>query len=149
MAPDDLDPAVMHLPSQERRPVEAIIGTNIAKRAVFVAPVLILVFGLLRGWEGAIAAAIGCAIVVVNFLAGGWIMSTAAAISLSLYHAAALFGFLIRLGLITLTMLVIIQLTEIDRLAMGISVVVCYLVLLSIEAVAIVNGAERDLEWTS
>jgi uncharacterized membrane protein YqjE len=108
-----------------------------------------VVFGLFRGWEGAIAAAIGVAIVAGNFVLAGFIMSTAARLSLSLYHAAALFGFIIRLGLITVSMLLIAAVTDIDRLAMGISVVVSYLVLLSWEAVAITRGAERDIEWSN
>ena len=68
---------------------------------------------------------------------------------MNLYHAAALFGFIIRLGLITVTMLIIANVTNLDRMAMGISVVVSYLVLLSWEAVAVANGAERDLEWSN
>lgn len=146
MASDPLD---SYLPAPDERPIEAIIGTNIAKRSILVAPILALVFGLLRGWEGAVAALIGVAIVVLNFVLGGYVLSYAARISLSLYHAAALFGFFIRLGLITLSMLLIAGMTDIDRLALGISVVVSYLVLLSWEAVAYVNGAERDLEWTN
>jgi hypothetical protein len=53
------------------------------------------------------------------------------------------------LGLITVSMLVIANVTDLDRMAMGISVVVSYLVLLSWEAVAVMNGAERDLEWSN
>ena len=146
MAPDPVD---KYLPAPDQRPIEAIIGVNIAKRAIFVAPILALVFGLVGGWQGAIAALVGVAIVVINFVLGGYVMSYAARISLSLYHAAALFGFLIRLGLITVSMLLIANVTDIDRMALGISVVVSYLVLLSWEAVRVVNGAERDLEWTN
>jgi len=145
----ETDPVVKHLPVPDQRPIEAILGRNTAKRAVFVAPALMVVFGLFRGWEGAIAAAVGVAIVAGNFVLGGYIMSTAARISLSLYHAAALFGFIIRLGLITASMLLIAAVTDIDRLAMGISVVVSYLVLLSWEAVAVTRGAERDIEWSN
>jgi hypothetical protein len=143
------DPVVKHLPVPDQRPIEAIMGRNTAKRAVFVAPALMVGFGLFRGWEGAIAAAVGVAIVAGNFVLSGYIMSTAARISLSLYHAAALFGFIIRLGLITASMLLIAAVTDIDRLAMGISVVVSYLVLLSWEAVAVTRGAERDIEWSN
>jgi hypothetical protein len=143
------DPVVKHLPVPDQRPIEAIMGRNTAKRAVFVAPALMVGFGLFRGWEGAIAAAVGVAIVAGNFVLSGYIMSTAARISLSLYHAAALFGFIIRLGLITASMLLIAAVTDIDRLAMGVSVVVSYLVLLSWEAVAVTRGAERDIEWSN
>jgi len=145
----DVDPAVRYGPVPDDRPIEAIIGTNTAKRGIFVAPVLALVFGLLQGWQGAVASLVGVAIVLANFLLGGYIMSKAARVSMNMYHAAALFGFLIRLGLITASMLIIANVTNLDRTAMGISVVVSYLVLLSWEAVAVANGAERDLEWSN
>ena len=145
----DADPLVRYGPVPDERPIEAIISRHIAKRGLIVAPILALIFGLLQGWSGAVAALIGVAIVVGNFLLGGWIMSRAARVSMNMYHAAALFGFLIRLGLITVTMLIIANVTDLDRMAMGISVVVSYLVLLSWEAVAVMNGAERDLDWSN
>ncbi len=145
----DVDPLVRYGPVPDERPIEAIIGKNIAKRSLLVAPVLALIFGILEGWLGVVASLVGVAIVVGNFLLGGWIMSRAARVSMNMYHAAALFGFLIRLGLITVTMLFIANVTNLDRMAMGISVVVSYMVLLSWEAVAVMNGAERDLEWSN
>ena len=145
----DFDPNAMAKPSADQRPIEAIIGKNIVKRAWWVAPIPIVVFGILNGWLGAISAAIGVAIVVVNFLLGGYLLSTAARVSLGLYHAAALAGFFIRLGLITLTMVVIVNAVDVDRVALGVSAVVSYLVLLSLEAIAVTRGAERELEWTN
>ena len=145
----DVDPGVRYGPVPDERPIEAIISKHIAKRGLVVAPILALVFGLLQGWPGAVAALVGVAIVVANFLLGGFIMSRAARVSMNMYHAAALFGFLIRLGLITVSMLIIANVTDLDRMAMGISVVVSYLVLLSWEAAAVMNGAERDLEWSN
>jgi len=149
MAHDENIANAMHQPSVEKRPVEVIISRNIVKRAVWVAPILIAIFGVVGGVEAAVASAVGVGIVVANFLIGGWIMSTAAGISLTLYHAAALFGFFIRLGLITLSMLLVASVTDIDRTAMGVSAVVSYLTLLSLEAIAVSKGAERDLEWTN
>ncbi len=128
--------------------VEAIIARHVARRAVWVAPVLVGTFGLLRGVDGAVAAAIGGGVVVLNFLLSGWMLSVAAKISLALYQAAALFGFLLRLILITVSLLVLGSLTELDRMALGLSVVAAYLVLLSWEAVAIAQGKERELDWT-
>lgn len=145
----DVDPLVRYGPVPDERPIEAIISRHIAKRGLVVAPILALIFGILQGWPGAAAALVGVAIVVANFLLGGYLMSRAARVSMNMYHAAALFGFLIRLGLITVSMLIIANVTDLDRMAMGISVVVSYLVLLSWEAVAMMNGAERDLEWSN
>lgn len=143
MASDDSVSDAMHRPSAETLPVEAIMSRNMVKRAVWVAPVLMIIFGVASGVSGAVAAGVGVAIVVVNFLIGGWIMSTAAAVSLTLYHAAALFGFFIRLGLITMAMLLIASVTDIDRTAMGVAAVVSYLTLLSLEAVSVVKSVEK------
>ena len=117
-------------------------------RAVYVGPVLILIFGLTSGWEGAWSSALGVGVVVANFLLAGAILSISAKISLAVYHAAALFGFFLRLGLMVLTVVLIAQFVPIDRLAFGITAVVAYLVLLAWEAVAVSKGRERNLDWT-
>lgn len=129
--------------------VEVEIAKHTVRRAVIVGPVLVLVFGLWRGGGGAVAAAIGVLIVVGNFLLAGGILSVAARVSLGFYHAAALFGFVLRLALIAVTMLVVARLTDVDRLAMGVTVVAAYLVLLGWETVAVARGSERELEWSS
>ena len=129
--------------------VEATLAKHTAQRAVFIGPILVAVFWATRGVEGLIAATIGVGIVVGNFLLAGGMLSVAARISLSLYHAAALFGFFLRLGLITLAVLIISRLVELDRLALGVTVVVAYLGLLTWEAIAVAKGAERELEWTN
>lgn len=133
---------------QEAVAVESVLARHTAARSIYVAPVLILVFALASGWEGAWSAALGVAVVVANFLLAGAILSISAKISLAVYHAAALFGFFLRLGLMVLTVLLIAQFLPIDRLALGISAVVAYLVLLSWEAVAVSKGRERNLDWS-
>lgn len=129
--------------------VEATIARHTARRALYLGPVILAVFWVTRGVDGLIASAIGLAIVVGNFLVAGAMLSLAARVSLSLYHAAALFGFFLRLGLITLAVLIISRLVELDRLALGVTVVVAYLGLLTWEAIAVTKGAERELEWTN
>ncbi len=136
-------------PIPQRTDVEAVLGRHTAMRAIWVAPILAAVFWLARGGEGALAAATGVAIVAGNFWLSGLVLSRSARISLSLYHAAALFGFFLRLGLIMATMFAVAAVFEIDRVALGISAVVGYLVLLSWEALAVARGAERELEWNS
>lgn len=127
--------------------VESILARHLVRRALYVAPVIILVALVLRGQAGAIASAVGIAVVITNFLVGGWLMSTALRISLAFYHAAALLGFALRLGLITATMLVIARVFDIDRMAFGLSVVVSYMVLLALEAAAVARGDEMELNW--
>src|SRR5690606_40387188 len=95
------------------------------------------------------ASALGVGIVVGNFLLSGAILLISARISLAVYHAAALLGFFLRLGLITGTMLLIARMVDIDRMAFGISAVVVYLALVVWEAVAVAKGRERNLDWIS
>ena len=128
--------------------VESVLARHTVTRAVYVGPVLIAVFAVVGGWEGVWSSTLGVALVIANFLLAGAILSISAKISLAVYHAAALFGFFLRLGLMVLTVLLIAQFVPIDRIAFGISAVVAYLVLLSWEAVAVSKGRERNLDWS-
>lgn len=131
------------------RDVEATVARHMTRRAVVVGPLAVAVAWLVGGARPALAAAIGVAVVVANFLASGLILSLAARISLSLYHAAALGGFLLRLAAITISMLLVARLVDIDRPAFGIAAVATYLVLLTWEAVTIARSDEREVEWTA
>jgi hypothetical protein len=128
--------------------VELRLARNTVARAIYVAPVMIALFWLTAGWTGAWSAGIGVIVVVANFLLAGAVLSISARISLAAHHAAALIGFFLRLGLLTVTMLLIANYAPIDRLAFGITAVVTYLVLIAIETVAVAKGKERELEWT-
>ena len=128
--------------------IESRLARHTVARAIYVGPVMIALFWILRGWDGAWSAAVGVLVVIANFLLSGAILSISARISLSAYHAAALIGFFLRLGLLTVTMLLIAEYAPIDRLAFGITAVVTYLVLIAAEAVAVAKGKERELEWT-
>ena len=127
--------------------VEAIMARNIVKRSLVVGPLLVLVAWFFAGPIGAVSAAIGVGVVVANFLLAGWILSKAATISMQAYHVAALFGFIVRLGLITISMFAVAWMFDVDRVALGVSVVVSFLALLVLESIAMLRGARRDLEW--
>ncbi len=134
-------------PSVVGAPVEAIVARQTVQRVVVVGPVIVAGVWMLRGAGGAAAAAAGVAIVVANFLLAGVILSRAATVSLQVYHAAALLGFVVRLGLITVSMFAIASVFEVDRPAMGISAIVAYFSLLTWEAWAMTSGAGREREW--
>ncbi len=133
---------------QETVGVESVMARHTVARAIYVAPVLILIFTLTGGWQGAWSAALGVAVVIANFLLAGALLSISARISLQAYHAAALFGFFLRLLLFVGAVYVISEAVEVDRLAFGITAVVSYLALLVLEAVAVAKGKERELTWT-
>lgn len=130
-------------------PIEANLAKETVARAVYIGPVLVLLFGLLDGWDGAWSAALGVVVVVANFLLAGVILSISLRISLQAYHAAALIGFLLRLGLFVGAVYLIATLVEVDRMAFGISAVVSYLALLAWEAVSITRDRERQPSWRS
>ncbi len=128
-------------------PIESNLARDTVARGIYVGPVLVLVFGLLRGWEGAWSAALGVLVVVANFLLAGAILSISARISLQAYHAAALIGFFLRLALFVGAVYLIATLVDVDRIAFGISAVVAYFALLTWEAVSISRDRERELSW--
>lgn len=130
------------------RDVETAVARDTVRRSLIVGPLLVAVFALTRGMDGGVAALVGVVIVVGYILFTGAMLSVAARISLSLYHAAALLGFFLRLGLIAVTMLIVARVTDVDRLAMGVTVVVAYLTLFGWEAVSMSRTTERELEWT-
>lgn len=127
--------------------VEVVLARHTARRAVVVGPILVVVAAVVRGLDGALAALIGVLIVTGYFLLNGFMLAVAARISLGAYHAAALFGFFLRLGLIAVTMIGVAAVIEIDRPVLGITVVVAFLALVAWEAVAVATGRERELEW--
>jgi len=135
-------------PVPGRPGIEARIGIDTGRRALWVGPIIVAVFAVLGGGGAAVAAALGVVIVAGNFILAGWLLSVAASISLGFYHAAALTSFLVRLGLITAAMLGIAGLFEIDRPAMGIAAVTAYMILLTSEAAAVTREARKEFEWS-
>ncbi|MBC8195844.1 MAG: ATP synthase subunit I [Actinobacteria bacterium] len=77
---------------------ERDIARDLARRAVWVAPVFVVVGAIGWGATGAASSAIALALVVANFLIGAAIITRAVSISLNALYGAVLFGYLIRLG---------------------------------------------------
>ena len=128
--------------------VEFALARDITRRTLIVGPVAVALAWLIRGPDGALAAALGVAIVAGNFLLSGWILSRALKISLGVYHAAALFGFVLRLALIAGAMFLAAALLDVDRYALGLAAVGSYLVLVTWEAISMSNR-ERNAEWSN
>ncbi len=128
----------------EQRPVELDMAKSTVRRSVVVGPVVIALAWLIRGWDGAWSAALGIAIVVGYYLVTGVFLSMAARISFAAYYAAALLGFIVRLGLIAATMYLLANILPVDRVALGVSVVVAYLALLILEAKKLAGKRRGD-----
>jgi hypothetical protein len=119
----------MSTPAAEVAP-ERQIARDIAKRAVWVAPVLIAVCAVFAGADGAISSAAAIAVVIVNFLFSAFLITTTARISVGLMMGAALFGYLVRLGLIFLAFVVVRDQAWFHKLSFGLTIIVTHLGLL-------------------
>ncbi|MCA1736098.1 MAG: hypothetical protein LC739_08295 [Actinobacteria bacterium] len=135
------------LPIAVETPVEARLARNMVARSIYLVPLAFALGGLLRGLNGAWAALIGLAVVAGNLYLSGKLLSLAIRVSLTMYHAAALIGFVLRMALIAGTMFMVVRFVEIDRVAFGVSAVVCYMVLVTLEAISVMRDRERNLDW--
>jgi len=79
---------------------EVDIATDMVRRALPVAPILVLICGLIWGIDGALSSAFGIGIVLVNFMVTAAVLSWSARISPTMLMAATLGGFIVRMALI-------------------------------------------------
>lgn len=106
------------------------VAKDLARRGVMVAPIAVMVGAAFWGTDGALSVAYGLGIVIVNFLLAAWSLGWAARISLALMGAMALFGFLIRLGLITVAVLVVRNADWVELVPLGLTLIITHLGLL-------------------
>lgn len=109
---------------------EVAVSTDMIKRGLLVAPVLIAVCGVIWGMDGAWSSAYGIAIVLANFALAAALIAGAARISLGLMMAATLFGYLIRLALIFLAVWLVKDAAWISFPALGSTIIITHLGLL-------------------
>ena len=109
---------------------EAVIARDMLKRAAMVGPVLVLVFGLIWGLDGALSTLYGIAIVLLNFVLAAAMLTFAARISPAMMMMAALFGYLIRLALILTAIWLVKDASWVDLVPMGLTIIITHLGLL-------------------
>jgi hypothetical protein len=111
-------------------PVEIRVSADMVKRGLVAAPVLIAIAAVIWGADGAWSAAFAIVLVLLNFLLSAALISYTAKISLGLMMGATLFGYLIRLGLIMLAVLLVKDAGWISLPALGATIIVTHLGLL-------------------
>ena len=109
---------------------EVAISSDMIKRGLLVAPILIAICGVIWGINGAWSSAYGIAIVLANFALAATFIATAARISLGLMMGAILFGYLIRLALIFIAIWLVKDASWISLPALGSTIIVTHLGLL-------------------
>jgi hypothetical protein len=81
--------------------VERQVALDMVRRALPVAPVLVIAAAIGWGVDGALSAGYAIVLVLLNFVASAAVLAWAARTSLSLMMFAALFGYVLRLAHIT------------------------------------------------
>ncbi len=79
---------------------EGAVARDLARRALLVTPLVLIGTGVLWGTAGATAAAIGLALVALNFLASATVIGWAAQRSQAAVLGSVLGGYIVRLGVI-------------------------------------------------
>lgn len=109
---------------------EPMLARDMAKRALVFAPVVVLACAAIWGTSGAASAGYALGLVLLNFALAAWMLSTAARISYALLMGAALFGFVLRLGLVSAAVLLVKDAGWVEPVALGLTLVVAHLGLL-------------------
>ncbi len=84
---------------------EFAVSRDMVRRGLLVAPVLLVVSGVIWGTEGVSGSAYGLAIVLVNFIFAAGIITITAPRSLPLLMGSVMVGYVARLGLIFIAVL--------------------------------------------
>jgi hypothetical protein len=114
----------------EHPAVEQEIARDIARHALLVAPVVVLVVGLAHSGEGAASAAIGLGLVIGNFLLAAALQAWAARISPAAVAGAAMFGYVLRLAVLLVAVLGLREISWIDVTVLVLTVAFAHLALL-------------------
>jgi hypothetical protein len=110
--------------------VEREIAFDMLKRGIWFTPAILLVATAIWGSDGAASAGVAIAVVLVNLVLAAVSLSWAARRSLTLVMAVALGGFAVRMGLVTIVLLLVKDESWVDLTALGVTVLVTHLGLL-------------------
>lgn len=117
-------------PGDLDRAPETEIALDLVRRGVPVAPVLVGIAALVAGTDGALSAAFAVTLVLGNFLVSAFLIAGAARVSLALVMAAVLFGYLGRLAIITIAVLLVKDMGWVHVPVLGITLIATHLGLL-------------------
>ncbi len=109
---------------------EITVSLDIIKRGAYVAPVIVAVCAVFAGLDGVFSSLYGMALVLVNFFFAAGLVAVTARISLGRRMGAVWFGYLARLGLIFLAVILVRDASWISLTALGLTIIVTHLGLL-------------------
>jgi hypothetical protein len=112
-------------------PVEKRIAVDLVRHGLLIAPAVVLIAGLIRGVDGAASAALGLAVCLLNFLAAALSLEWGTRRSGNALFAVALGGFLFRMAVIVIVLVVAQALFGwVDILVLGLTLFITHLGLL-------------------
>ena len=114
-------------------PVERMIVKDMLRRG-WPALVLLVALGGFWGIDGVLSSAFGVGLAVGNALLAAAMVSSAARISLGMLYAAALGGYLVRLGLLTVAVLAVVNQGWVEVVPLSMALVIAHLGLFIWEA---------------
>ena len=109
---------------------EITVSLDILKRGAYASPVIVAVCAVFAGLDGVWSALYAVALVLLNFFFAAGLVALTARISLGLMMGAVLFGYLARLGLIFLAVILVRDASWISLPALGFTIIVTHLGLL-------------------
>lgn len=120
----------------------------VRRAAPFGPPAAILALGIgaaAGGWGTGWSAALGIAVVTLNFAASGMSMARAARISLLAVAATGMVGWIVRLGVIVGLLFVLDRFEWFSPLAFGVAVVPATVLLVAFEMKLLSQGVGKEL----
>jgi hypothetical protein len=109
---------------------ESQVAGDLARRALIVAPVVVLALGLSRGLDGAASALVGLVLVSLNFLLAARLIGWAAGRSIAAVYGTVMGGYVLRLGALLGIVVGLEQVAWIDVPVLVITIAVAHIVLL-------------------
>lgn len=110
--------------------VEMEVAGDLLRRGLWAGPALVVLFGAIWGLPGALSTAYGIALVLVNFILAAAMLAWTARISISLMMGTALFGYLMRLGLIFIAVWVVRDASWVELVPLCLTIIITHLGLL-------------------
>jgi hypothetical protein len=109
---------------------EVEVSTDLLKRGLVVAPLIVAICGVIWGLDGVWSSMYGIALVLANFALAAGVIAVTIRISFTLMLGGVLFGYLFRLGLIFLAVFAVRDADWISLPALGATIIVTHLGLL-------------------
>lgn len=106
------------------------VALDMARRSLWLLPVLVLGSAFFGGLNGVLSTGYALVIVVCNFLLSAALLALGGRIGAAAMGGLALFGFLLRLGLIFIAVLLVKDASWMELVPFGITLIATHLVLL-------------------